>query len=391
MPCPENHRLPLNLLDRHIFKSVFGACAGAVALFGFLLMLVNTLRDILVPLLAGQLGAGIAAQLLLMLPLTVAQFALPMGILTGVLLVLGRLSADSEIVAMRAAGISLARIARPIFILGALGGLLCLFTNFYAFPKAKVKYERELTAALRRNPLSFIVPKTYIREFKGCVIYVGAKEGTVLHDVWFWKLDDRQRMTQLVRATSGRIDFDETTNELVAVLTPAQVTTPMSDDRESNAEPPLVNLFGEYSPRLPLDRYFSSKGSNVKPEWLTSEQLLAERARLASLPPEPTPPLQRAAAITRMKLELVIQDKFNLALAAFAFAVVAVPLGIQVSRRETSANLGVALILVLSYYLLTVVVKLLDRHPEYHPDCLLWLPNVIFLSLGVWLFRRIEK
>ena len=37
------------------------------------------------------------------------------------------------------------------------------------------------------------------------------------------------------------------------------------------------------------------------------------------------------------------------------------------------------------------MVGWLDRHPEYHPDVLLWLPNVIFLSLGVWLFRRIEK
>ena len=87
----------------------------------------------------------------------------------------------------------------------------------------------------------------------------------------------------------------------------------------------------------------------------------------------------------------MIQDKYNLALAAFAFAFVAVPLGIQVSRRETSANLGVALILVLGYYLLTVAVKLLDRHPEYHPDLLLWLPNAIFLGLGLWLFTRIER
>jgi len=381
----------LNLLDRHIFKSVLGACVGAVALFGFLLMLVNTLRDILAPLLAGQLEGTIALQLLLMLPLTVAQFALPMGILTGVLLTLGRLSADSEIVAMRAAGIGLFRIARPILLLGAAGGLLCLFTNFYAFPKAKVKYERELTTALRRNPLSFIIPKTFVRDFKGCVIYVGSKEGSVLHDVWFWKLDDRQRVIQLVRAASGRIDFDDTTNELVAVLTPAQVTTPMGADREDPAEPPLVNLFGEYPARLPLDRYFSAKGSKVKPEWLTYEQLHIERVRLAALPPETTPQKIRDAAVTRMKLELVIHDKYNLALAAFAFAVVAVPLGIQVSRRETSANLGIALVLVIGYYLLTVAVKLLDRHPEYHPDYLLWLPNVIFLSLGIWLFRRLER
>lgn len=379
----------MNLLDRHIFKSVLGACIGAIALFAFLLMLVNTLRDLVAPLLAGQLGFDVAAQLLLILPLTVAQFALPMGVLTGVLLTLGRLSADSEIVAMRASGIGLLRIARPILLLGAAGGLLCLFTNFYAFPKAKVKYERELTAALRRNPLSFIVPKTFVRDFKGCVLYVGAMEGTVLHDIWFWKLDDRQRMVDLVRATSGRIVFDDATNELVAVLTPAQVTTPMSKDREDNSEPLLVNLFGEYSTRLPLDRYFHTGVAKVKPEWLTYEQLQAERARLAALAPEPEK--QREAAVARMKLELVIQDKYNLALAAFAFAFIAVPLGIQVSRRETSANLGIALILVLGYYLLTVAVKLLDRHPEYHPDLLLWLPNVLFLGLGLWLFRRMEK
>ena len=74
-----------------------------------------------------------------------------------------------------------------------------------------------------------------------------------------------------------------------------------------------------------------------------------------------------------------------------AFALIGVPLGIRVSRRETSANLGLAVGLALGYYVLTVMVGWLDRHPEYHPDVLLWLPNVIFLSLGVWLFRRIEK
>jgi lipopolysaccharide export system permease protein len=87
----------------------------------------------------------------------------------------------------------------------------------------------------------------------------------------------------------------------------------------------------------------------------------------------------------------VVQDKYNLALAAFSFALIGVPLGIRVSRRETSANLGLALALVLGYYFLSVMVKWLDRHPEYRPDLLLWVPNLLFLALGVWLFRRIEK
>jgi lipopolysaccharide export system permease protein len=92
-----------------------------------------------------------------------------------------------------------------------------------------------------------------------------------------------------------------------------------------------------------------------------------------------------------MKVRLTVQEKFNTALAILSFALIGVPLGIKVSRRETSANLGLAVLLALGYYMLTVAVSWLDRHPEYHPDLLFWLPNAVFLSLGVWLFLRIER
>jgi lipopolysaccharide export system permease protein len=92
-----------------------------------------------------------------------------------------------------------------------------------------------------------------------------------------------------------------------------------------------------------------------------------------------------------MKIEMTIQEKFNTALAAFSFVIVGIPLGIKVSRRETSANLGVGVALALGYYFLTVMVGWLDRHPEYRPDLLLWVPNLIFIGLGIWLFRRIDR
>ena len=103
------------------------------------------------------------------------------------------------------------------------------------------------------------------------------------------------------------------------------------------------------------------------------------------------PGRRKENAQAQMKVALVIEDKFNTALAALTFAVVGVPLGIKVSRRETSANLGVAVLLALGYYLLTVMIGWLDRHPEYRPDLLLWLPNAVFLLLGAWLFSRIER
>jgi len=68
-----------------------------------------------------------------------------------------------------------------------------------------------------------------------------------------------------------------------------------------------------------------------------------------------------------------------------------VPLGIKVSRRETSANFAVAVGITLAYYLLTLLVKVLDRHPEYRPDLLLWLPNLLLLGWGTWLLSRIGR
>src|SRR5664280_1453938 len=111
----------MNLLQRHIFQSVFFSCAAAVGLFAFVLTVGNVVRDLLGYLVAGQLAPELFLELLLLIPPFVLSYALPFGVLTGVLLVLGRMSAEHEITAIRAAGLSLLWVARPILILAVLG------------------------------------------------------------------------------------------------------------------------------------------------------------------------------------------------------------------------------------------------------------------------------
>jgi lipopolysaccharide export system permease protein len=305
---------------------------------------------------------------------------------------LGRLSADSEITAMRAAGISLARIARPVLFIGALGGAAAIYINFESMPHARVSYEREFADALRADPMSFIVPKTFIRSFKGSVIYVGEKQGSVLKDIWLWELDNEQRVVRLIRAESGRIDFDEATNSLIPTLVNAKTEERNPADPEDFSKSPKAPSAEKVEEvRLSLDKYFGHEGVRVKREWLTYDELQAARDKLAAAPGQTDPEKMKNTREEQMKLAIVFHDKVNLALSVFSFALIGVPLGIRVSRRETSANLGLALGLVLSYYFLTVMVKWLDRHPEYRPDLLLWLPNLLFLALGVWMFTRIEQ
>lgn len=380
----------MNLLDRYLFKSVLGSCLAAVGLFAFVLILGNAIRDLLRYVLAGQIPLTVFAELLLLLVPYVISYALPMGMLTGVLLTLGRLSADSEITAMRAAGISVWRIARPVVLLGVAGTLLGLYMNFEAMPRARTQYQRELAETVRANPLSFIVPRTFIRDFSDRIIYVGDKQGNVLKEVWVWELDAQQRVQYLVRATSGRIDYDAEDNALLITLTQAQVETRSTANPEDFSKPPLVGTFDKTEEvRLPLDSIFTRTTIRQKLKWMTFAQLRAEESRLATLdvPPEQQAEHER----TIMKVRLTVQEKLQNALALLSFALIGIPLGIRVSRRETSANLGVAVALSLGYYFLTVVVNWLDRHPEYRPDLLFWLPNLLFLLIAWRLFRRIGR
>ena len=383
----------MNLIDRYIFKSVFFTCAAAVGLFTFIVIVPNVAKDLLPYVLSGQLPAGVFARLVLLLLPYAITYALPMGMLTGVLLTLGRLSADSEITAMRAAGISTLRITRSVLFLAALGSIVALYFNFESMPKTRVEYHRAFATAVRSNPLSIIVPKTFIRDFPGYVVYVGEKDGEELRDFWLWELDKDRRVTRLVRAQSGNFDYDEAGNALVLTLSQAQVESRNDKNPEVFTEAQLVGSFEKSEPiRLSLERFFGrAGGARMKQEWLTYEQLQAARSELAQTPLPAEPAAAQQTVLARLKLDLIYNDKFNTALAVLSLALMGIPLGIKVSRRETSANFAVAVGLTLTYYLLTLLVKVLDRHPEFRPDLLLWLPNGILLGLGIWLLLRIDR
>jgi lipopolysaccharide export system permease protein len=101
------------------------------------------------------------------------------------------------------------------------------------------------------------------------------------------------------------------------------------------------------------------------------------------------PGRERDQRLTR--LDMVIQNKGAMAVAVLTLVLMAVPLGIKVSRRETSANLGIAVIMAIAYYFSTVVVSWFDRYPEFRPDLLVWAPNLVFLVIGLWLNLRVER
>lgn len=378
----------MNLIHRHIFANVFMTCAAAVVLFGFVLMVGNALKDLLGPVLAGQLGFVTFLRLLALLIPFVFYYALPMGMLSGVLLVLGRMSSDREITALRSAGLSVAWLSAPILFLALLGVVVSLAINFYFMPVARQASQRELAAAVQQNPLSFIVPRTFIRDFPGIVLYVGEKHETRLTDFWVWELDAQNRVKRFARADVGRLDYDAANNKLVLTLERAQAEVRDAKDPENFRESHGAAAWDRATFDLPLNKLTGDRPIKRKLKWLTFTQLMAEWEKVRR--PDPaTPAAERQLELVRV--QFTIQEKFATAFSVLSFALIAIPLGIKVSRKETSANLGLGLVLALAYYFVSVVPGMFDKYPELRPDLLVWLPNLIFQGLGFWMFYRIDR
>jgi lipopolysaccharide export system permease protein len=86
-----------------------------------------------------------------------------------------------------------------------------------------------------------------------------------------------------------------------------------------------------------------------------------------------------------------INKRFSFPIACLVFALVGVPLGITAHRRETSFGFAASLVVGVFYFLFIIVADTLRANPKLHPELLVWLPNVLFLGLGWWLFRRLSR
>lgn len=382
----------MHTLHRHIFLSVLLTCAAAVGLLALVLLTGNALKELLGPALAGQLPLASLLRLVgLLLPYALV-YALPLGMLTGVLLVLGRMSAQHEITAARAAGLGLGYVARPVLLLGALGTVLALVINYEWMPRTRASYLAEMATTLRQNPLSLIEPRTFVTRVPNVVFYVQEKDGPTLREVWIWRLDAKKRVTEFVHGRRGLVEYDGDRNSLRLTLYDVVVDRRNPDEPEtfSNSDYQATSPEVPYPEELALDKIFGRPTiARPKPAFRTLGELLQDRARLAANAASPTDAAATQARATElMRVDVALTEKGAGALAVLVFALAGVPLGVRVSRRESSANLVVAVAFFLGFYLLNEILHWLENYPKLRPDLLLWLPPLLFLALGAWLFRR---
>lgn len=379
-------------LTRYLSKAVLVTSLSGILVFVFILITGNAMRDILGLLAEGYIPLSLFGELVALLVPYAISFAMPLGVLIAILLVMGRLSANHELTALKAAGISIFSIAAPVLFVALCGSLLAAYINAIHAPAARASYRAILNDLVRTDPLRFIVPRTFIHDFPGYILYVGEKDEGRMKQFWLWELDNQKRAVRLLRADEGSFAFDAKQDALILTLKDGftELRDPKDPDNLKEIQPTLS--FRDARIRLPLANLLGGANKPRKLKDYTFRELLDRRMEAGDL--LATSPPGDAAAEARKdyhQLQYYISRHFAMAFSVFSLALFAVPLGIRVGRTETYANFTLALVIAMAYYFSLILIGWTEDKPHLRPEFLVWLPNITAQALGFLLLWRAAR
>lgn len=362
--------------DRFLTLQVLGAVIFAVLILSVVLVLGNLFKEINTLLV--DRGAPISFLGIFIVKLLPVSFVytIPWGFLAAVLLVFGRLSSDQEINSLRSAGLSLYRIAAPVFILGLAFSLLCLWLNATVAPRSRGELRGMLYETFKDDPLRLLDPGVVQSRLKGQRIYV----------------ENRDSDKSLSGFHAYQIDSTDRNVGPLGYLYAEKVEMLILDQESSRLDLRLSGVWAEsYDREGALQQAFPAKVEpwvlpleltnrrKLKPNQFKSSEI---REILKNPPPDLTEDLRQ-----RFDFEAVRRVSFSFA--PLALALVGLPLGLSARRKETSTGIALSLGLAVGYFAFFAIADEM-RGGSLHllSISLLWLPNALCLILGFFLFRR---
>ena len=359
----------MRILDRYIVREIVRHALLGLLIFTFVLFVPKLVR--LMELFVRHSGSGsqILTLFLCIIP-GLLVFTIPMAVLIGVLLGLGRMSMDSEIIALTALGISRKRILLPVGVLAVIGAALTLLMSLVLAPRSLRRF-RDIETSLIASQISFQVqPRVFDERFPHLVLYLNdvSASGTHWHGVFLF----------------------ETGGESGSRIT-------LAEDAIVIAEPGLGKLelhlnsgtTHEFQRERP-DQY--SVTGFARSDWpIEFNSLASAKERTLSIPERTLADLFHDRGPRWREARVEIYQRFAFPFACFAFALIAVPLGAQPRRGGRAAGSLLSVLIIAGYYLLFIVGAGMARQGVLPPFLGMWAANFILVLVGLALLPRMER
>ncbi len=369
----------VRVLDRYIGREVAAPLGFGVAAFSSLFLgtdLINLAR------LAIDTGVPITVvfRLLLMRLPQIIVWTLPMSVLMAALLSLSKLSANSEIVAMRAGGVSYYRLIMPVLAIGILVSLLTMGVNELVVPAANATYARIMREEITHETLPAVTKNVILKE------YQDGRLSRFLYAADFDKATKTMHDVSVLEFAGGRPARQTNAAKLVwednAWYFVDGVVYSFRGERQQGGSGETVSLLRFTGARQRLNipqRPADIPQQEKRPEDMTISELRQQIALLG-----------RGDHDLR-QYQLQLHLKIAVPLASLVFAVVGAPLGIQSHRSATSIGFGLSVIIIFIYYIMLTFGTALGQSGQLPPALAAWLQNIILGIVGLVLIWRARK
>lgn len=331
-------------------------------------------------LLSQGLDLGLFFRFVVMNLPKVLGMTIPFALLASTILVFSRLSADHEVTAMRAGGVSLWQIILPGVLLSLTISGVCYYLQNELIPRGTYQTRMIRYASEVVNPRYILEPGRFIQAFDGVVIYIddiedGEKPGTyLLSEVHIYEVNGEE-MVRDITAAKGVITHFPADQQFMLDLYQASIVN------YKDGNPQKTNYLPAEKMTLPLSyaEQVRRRGISARDNALTMDNLLGRIQ------------WHNSVNIDVMPLYMELHNRLVMSLAPLSFFLLAVPFGIRTSRTETSVGLVLSLVLGMVFYIFPLLADQMKSHPNLHPDILMWIPSVVYQIGGLWALRRISK
>lgn len=367
----ESRLARMRLLDRYIFREVASHSVLGLAVFTFVFFVPQLVR--LMDLIVRHSGGifAVAELFLCSLP-PVLGFTLPMAVLVGVLIGLGRLSADSEIVALHASGIGLRRLLVPIGFVAAACALVTLVMTFWLSPLA-VGTLRALEDRLLSSQAPYAIqPRVFDERFPHFILYVQDVEAAATH----WN--------GVFLAESGSSDRPSNVTiakDALVVMSPNQGQLELHLGAGSTHE---------YDPREPSKYNVTTFGQSDIPIDVSAPRAAPKNAAL-NVTEESVWSLFTSRGSNWRDARVEFHRRIAFPAACLVFALLGIPIGVQPRRGGRAAGLILTLVLIGVYYFVFVTGAHAAQQGSVSPWFGIWIANIVAAFIGLVFLRRIEK
>ena len=342
-----------------------------VLVFSFVLLLGNLFKEIAALMASGRVSPGFLLKAIGLLIPYVLVYSLPMGMLTATLLVFGRFSAEHELTAARAGGISLLSLSAPVLAIGVLMSALCGWMNLQVAPQCRLAYKTMLFEYGLENAAVLLTEKSFT-DFPGHRVYVESIDGNTLRDVMIYQYDEAGNLKRRMHAEEASLELDAETEQVMLTLRSVDGFE-FSDGKERTF------VYSKHGPMALGKKPMESRQRPPKLKELRFGQLRARIAKLKQQGKDPTP------------AQIQLHQKVALSFACIGFTLIGIPLAIRTHRRETNIGIAMALVLVTGYYGLIVLAQALEGQPSLLPHLWMWLPNFLFQGIGCALLWKMNR